>query len=61
MSFRWTTWGKGVGGGAGVALGPLGFFRRLKGNLFSTLLVPVGRERGIGAGIVTRWDTGTLR
>lgn len=50
MSFRWTTWATGVGGGGGVAFWELGFFRRLKGNLFSTVLVHVGRERGQAQG-----------
>lgn len=46
MSFRWTTCAKGVGGGGGVAFRELEPFLRLKGNLFSVLFVPVGRERG---------------
>lgn len=63
MSFRWTTGASGVGGGGGAAFSELWLFRRLKGNLFSTLLVPVGggggrSSRTGGHGAVPSQETG---
>lgn len=49
MSFRWTTWATVTGGGRGAAFWELWLFLRLKGNFFSMLFVPVGREWGMKA------------
>lgn len=49
MSFRWTTWATVTGGVRGAAFWELWLFLRLKGNFFSMLFVPVGREQGMKA------------